>query len=66
MKRDKKELSPFVETMLNKLEKKEVARPQSLLGGMKVDKDPELKPYISEDDVKKIEDEVKKIKERVK
>jgi len=64
MKKERKKHSAFVDTMVKKLDKKEVAEPQTLV--MDVPKDPELKPYLVEKDVKKIEREVKKIKERVK
>jgi len=66
MKKEKKELSPFITTMLKKMDEKEVAEPQSLISGMKIDKDPELKPYLAEENIKKVEEEVKRIKERVK
>jgi|TARA_Y100000310_G_C20516864_1_gene731612 hypothetical protein len=64
MEKKKKELSPFVETMLKKMDEKEVAKPQTLI--MDTPKDPELKPYLVEEDVKKVEEEVRKIKESVK
>ncbi|MBS3143502.1 hypothetical protein J4446_01320 [Candidatus Woesearchaeota archaeon] len=64
MKKEKKELSPFIETMLKKLDEKEVAKPQSLV--MDTDKDPELKPYMIEKDQKKIEEHIKKMKENIK
>lgn len=64
MKKEEKKLSPFIETMLKKLDEKEVAKPQTLV--MDTPKDPELKPYLAEENVKKIEDEVKRIKESVK
>lgn len=64
MKTEKKELSPFIETMLKKMDEKEVAKPQSLI--MDTPRDPELKPYLAEENVKKVEEEVKRIKERVK
>ena len=64
MKKERKEHSPFVDTMLKKLDKKEVAEPQTLV--MDTPKDPELKPYMIEEDQKKIEEHVKKVKERIK
>ena len=64
MKKERKEHSPFVDTMVKKLDKKEVAEPQTLV--MDTPKDPELKPYMIEEDQKKIEEHVKKVKERIK
>ncbi len=64
MENKKKELSPFIETMLKKMDEKEVAKPQTLV--MDTPKDPELKPYLAEEDVEKVEKEVKRIQESVK
>ena len=64
MKKERKEHSAFIDTMVKRLDKKEVAEPQTLV--MDVPRDPELKSYLAEEDVKKIEEEVKRIKERVK
>ena len=64
MKKEKKELSPFIETMLNKLDKKEDVKPQSLM--MDTKRDSELKPYMIEKDQKKIEEHVRKFKDNIK
>ena len=64
MEKKRKELSPFIKTMLKKMDEKEVAKPQSLV--MDTPKDPELKPYLIEEDIKKIEEKVKRINDSIK
>jgi hypothetical protein len=70
MEKEKKELSPFVETILRKASGKDtVAKPQSLTAGMEVKKDPELKHsslFMKDEDVRKVEEEIKKMKDKIK
>ena len=69
MEKDKKNLSPFVSTMLKKSQNEDpVAKPQTLML-KEVKKDPVLKPtslFMKDEDVKKVEKEIKRMQENIK